>query len=210
MATLKTLVDETTNIKNELKECYSNLKNNLVEKGVECSDSDKMSSLIDKVNELGDAPLYLYKEGDECIDITGGFEAITLRDNGKGSITNTKETTYLYTSVQCSQALPKFAGYSTKNKINLSAYSRLIFEYDYSCNTSEINNRFGVINDKTTSSNISIGDRFIASSSTTVVGNKIISSVDISSIKSSYYISYACGYNNSIQTIKMYNIWLEA
>ena len=42
MATLKSLVDETTNIKNELKECHSNLKNNLIEKGVECSDMDKM------------------------------------------------------------------------------------------------------------------------------------------------------------------------
>ena len=52
MATLKSLVDETTNIKNELVECYTNLKNNLIKKGVECSDSDKMSSLINKVDEL--------------------------------------------------------------------------------------------------------------------------------------------------------------
>ena len=49
MATLKSLVDETTNIKNELVECHTNLKNNLIEKGVECSDTDKMLSLIDKV-----------------------------------------------------------------------------------------------------------------------------------------------------------------
>lgn len=52
MATLKTLVDETTNIKNELVECHSNLKNNLIAKGVECSDIDKMSSLIDKVKGI--------------------------------------------------------------------------------------------------------------------------------------------------------------
>lgn len=52
MATLKNLVHETTNIKNELVECHSNLKNNLIEKGVECSDTDKMSSLIDKVNNI--------------------------------------------------------------------------------------------------------------------------------------------------------------
>ena len=50
MATLKSLVDETTNIKNELKICHTNIKNNLVEKGVECSDSDKLLSLVDKVN----------------------------------------------------------------------------------------------------------------------------------------------------------------
>ena len=52
MATLKNLVDETTNIKNELVACHSNLKNNLVAKGVECSDSDKMSNLIDKINDI--------------------------------------------------------------------------------------------------------------------------------------------------------------
>ena len=49
MATLKSLVDETTNIKDELIECHNNLKNNLIKKGVECSEDAKMSSLIDEV-----------------------------------------------------------------------------------------------------------------------------------------------------------------
>ena len=53
MATLKSLVDETTNIKNELKTCHTNLKNNLVEKGVDASSSDKMATLIDKVKDVG-------------------------------------------------------------------------------------------------------------------------------------------------------------
>ncbi|MBP3915910.1 hypothetical protein [Clostridium sp.] len=52
MATLKNLVNETTNIKNELKTCHTNLKNNLSSKGVECSATDKMSTLIDKVSSL--------------------------------------------------------------------------------------------------------------------------------------------------------------
>ena len=52
MATLKSLVDETSNIKDELVECYDNLKNNLIEKGVECSEDDKMLSLINRVKDL--------------------------------------------------------------------------------------------------------------------------------------------------------------
>ena len=52
MSTLKQLVDETTNIKNELKTCHTNLKNNLIEKGVECSDTDKLLSLVGKVGEI--------------------------------------------------------------------------------------------------------------------------------------------------------------
>ena len=52
MSTLKQLVDETTNIKNELRTCHSNLKSNLIEKGVECSDTDKLLSLVGKVGEI--------------------------------------------------------------------------------------------------------------------------------------------------------------
>ena len=52
MSTLKQLVDETTNIKNELKTCHANLKNNLIEKGVECSDTDKLLRLANKVGEI--------------------------------------------------------------------------------------------------------------------------------------------------------------
>lgn len=52
MTTLKNLVDETTNIKNELVTCHTNLKNNLIEKGVECSDSDKLINLIDKIDNI--------------------------------------------------------------------------------------------------------------------------------------------------------------
>ena len=52
MSTLKQLVDETTNIKNELKTCHANLKNNLIEKGVECSNTDKLLRLANKVGEI--------------------------------------------------------------------------------------------------------------------------------------------------------------
>ena len=52
MSTLKQLVDETSNIKNELKTCHTNLKNNLIDKGIECSNTDKLLSLANKVGEI--------------------------------------------------------------------------------------------------------------------------------------------------------------
>ena len=52
MATLKNLVDETTNIKNELKTCHTNLKNNLIDKGVDVSSGDKLSALVDKIKNI--------------------------------------------------------------------------------------------------------------------------------------------------------------
>ena len=53
MATLKSLVDETTNIKDELKTCHATLKNSLIEKGVECSDNEKILDLINKIELVG-------------------------------------------------------------------------------------------------------------------------------------------------------------
>ncbi|MGX4600237.1 hypothetical protein [Faecalimicrobium sp. JNUCC 81] len=52
MSTLKNLVDETTNIKNDLVTCHTNLKNNLISKGMEILDSDKIPSLINKVGNI--------------------------------------------------------------------------------------------------------------------------------------------------------------
>lgn len=52
MSTLKQLVNETTNIKNELITCHANLKNNLTEKGENISDDEKLLSLINKVKDL--------------------------------------------------------------------------------------------------------------------------------------------------------------
>lgn len=52
MHNFKQLVDETVNIKNELVRCHTDLKNNLIDKGVEVTDSDKMSNLIGKVNSI--------------------------------------------------------------------------------------------------------------------------------------------------------------
>ena len=52
MSTLKQLVDETSNIKNELKTCHANLKSNLIDKGVECSNTDKLLRLANKVGEI--------------------------------------------------------------------------------------------------------------------------------------------------------------
>ena len=51
MATLKSLVDETSIIKNELIECYTNLKSTLIRKGIDASNL-KLSKLIEKTSEL--------------------------------------------------------------------------------------------------------------------------------------------------------------
>ena len=79
MATLKSLVDETTNIKNELVECHTNLSNALTEKGVDVSSGDKISSLIDKVEDIE------------------RVKNVTISDNVLFDVSKTSYTTSSYT-----------------------------------------------------------------------------------------------------------------
>ena len=144
MATLKSLVDETTNIKNEIVECRDSLKQILIDKNIETIENEcKLPNLIDKVNELGDAPpppLYLYKEGDECTNVTGGFETGMITTNGSVQ----KLPTHLQLTTT---SAGNYATFVTSTKINLSNYSKLVCRYKKTVVTSP---RFsvGVLNSK--------------------------------------------------------------
>lgn len=52
MATLSELVSKTTEIKNDLATCHAKLKTNLTGKGVTVSSSDKMLTLVNKINDI--------------------------------------------------------------------------------------------------------------------------------------------------------------
>ena len=52
MTALNSLIDETTNIKDELVNCHMNLRNNLSGKGVVCTDKDRIPTLIEKINKI--------------------------------------------------------------------------------------------------------------------------------------------------------------
>ena len=73
------LVSELNNIADELVECHANLKNNLIAKGVECSEDDKMSSLIDKVEDI------------KTFEYASYYEKILYEDSTSFSSTSNKE-----------------------------------------------------------------------------------------------------------------------
>lgn len=50
------LVSELNSVADELIECRTNLKNSLISKGVSCSDTDKMSTLVGKVVSINGMP----------------------------------------------------------------------------------------------------------------------------------------------------------
>lgn len=132
MTTLKSLVDETTNIKNEIVECHSNLSSILTSKNVEVLEEDKMSDLIGKVDLLGDAPpppLYLYKDGDECVDITGGWE---FKQSNGSSSTGTrqleKREDCIYMKVVANSSTGHGADTTISLGIDVSEYNYLCFD----------------------------------------------------------------------------------
>ena len=81
-SSLKDLVDRQELLTNNIEVQKNTLKSILENKNVEVSEEEnKLSILINKVNQLGRIPqkLYLYKDGDECVGTTGGFDSYEKR-----------------------------------------------------------------------------------------------------------------------------------
>lgn len=200
MTTLKSLVDETTNIKNELVECHSNLSNILTSKNVEVSEEDKMSDLIGKVDlfdEYDPLILYLYKEGDECVGTTGLWKFLSA-SNFKGS--NQK----LSDRVRCTVTIGSYTDtmFITNNKIDLSKYSKAYLKT--ARNTGTYGLRLCV---RGTNSSYGNSD-FIASVSVTPsIGVVTVLPLNISALDSGYICVDVVGNDN--KQVDIFEIWLE-
>ena len=208
MATLKSLVDETTDIKNEIVECHSNLLSMLTSKNVEVSEEDKMLDLIGKVDLLDEycPPLYLYKEGDKCIDITGDWiDKFEYEYYSTNNTALTFNSDHIYIKATGVNSADSWRGIITTNKINLSKYSKLNFEYEIlQCSSSGANLNLSI------DSNQSFKDGRISGISLNGVTGRAIKSVLISSTDG--YIGLFSNTNGSSSyniVFKVYNIWLE-
>ena len=127
MATLKSLVDETTNIKNELKTCHSNLKNNLIAKDVECSDGDKISSLIDKVNKIKS---YKIIDGDNC-EVFSSSEVYYSRDYAQKNATIFTNNITDFSACKLSFSMQGSSAYYMKCTISHKRGNEVIQEKNY-------------------------------------------------------------------------------
>lgn len=126
MTTLKNLIDETTNIKNELKTCYTNLKNNLVGKGIDCSPSDKLPNLISKIKKFDKyvEDYDIYNTGNTFNSITGGYQRYPSSSSYEDRIVF--ESSRILITVP--SGAPK-VGVRTVNKINLANYNLVSVSY---------------------------------------------------------------------------------
>ena len=145
MATLKNLVDETTNIKNNIVRCRDTLKQILIDKKIEgLENENKLSTLVDKINILDDySPniLGLYKNGNEYTNVTGGWIAENC-DDGVGtqiSCYSSKDNNILhvYSERTVSGNSNRNARYfRTVKKINLTNYATLEIDITAESNNS--------------------------------------------------------------------------
>ena len=175
------------------------LKNILISKNIEITEDEcKLSSLIDKVDLLGeydDGKLWLYKEGDEYTDVTGGFVPHRAQSNPP---TLTKTSSYMEYKAQSGSYTS--GHYGTNSPIDITDYSLLKFEVEtlnmgsthYGCN-------FGLTTKKDM-------DSSVAAIQITTNKSKHIISLDISSISGLNYVYSDTTYNN---TSRIYKIWLE-
>lgn len=199
MTTLKSLVDETTNIKNEIVKCHSNLSSILTSKNVEVTEEDKMSDLIGKVDLLGDVPpppLYLYKEGDKCVDVTGGWKSgFTYRS---GSITFNSDHIDITTIAGVRTIVPN-------KKINVTKYKKLYVQFTANCNDKTPNNFF------ISKVGINQMDEMESLSGISTTGftysNQILTQiVDLANVNTDVYVKIS---NQFTATSKIHKIWLE-
>ena len=202
MATLKSLVDETTNIKNEIVKCHSNLSSILTSKNVKVTEEDKMSDLIDKVDLLYVSPLYLYKDGNEYLDVTGGWLQTYNTAGSYGVFTKKEDSMYL----EC-RGNTVVNQISTSNKISFVGYSKLNIEWTVSLNTV---NAFSYIIVKDTNNSWSTGLSYTRRDGPT--SNKFVDTINISSLQSSYFpvIVATTNYSTSnVALVTVSKVWLE-
>lgn len=200
MTTLKSLVDETTNIKNEIVECHSNLSSILTSKNVEVSEEDKMSDLIGKVDLLGKytPPLCLYKEGNEYITFNKSWSYGI-------SPTYTKNSDNLNVCGKGISSAGSNGGY-VSTSIDITDYKTLNVEFILKTATNG-SVRIGI------SSTSTVVNTFDANTSTTqgeTFPNKEILSLDISKLSGNKYICVGVGglVSNTVDAY-FYKIWLE-
>lgn len=118
MSTLKELVNETTNIKDELKLCYSNLSNALTEKGIEVSSEYKMSTLIGNINNI-DSVRFGY--GDTLLLTSDNFNTpLDTSNNLKRAYYNTFKVNNIFRNRVDTYTLSMNLSHSSVNRKNFT------------------------------------------------------------------------------------------
>ena len=223
MATLKSLVDETTNIKDDIIECRDTWKQILIDKHIsEAENENKLYPLITLLNDYAIRPSkkYLYKEGDECVDVTGGWLLCgngACSDNSGYTLVNpVKNSTYISIG-DSSSSIYGISQIKTSNLVNLSQYNTLYIDAEITsayangqsaCSTEVLlfstnpNLNYWITSNYAT--------EICSKLDSTMSGRRIIQ-LDISNVTSAYILFkvYALYTPAQYRMENLYNIWVE-
>ena len=143
--------------------------------------------------------MYLYKDGDECIDVTGGWEVVPAYAGYK-AIQMDKHENYIYTSQ--SPNLNTISTLGPKNIIKVTDYTKLNVKIDSVDSVEKDGCYLAIAKDR-----YSVGNNIISSICLQSIG---IHTLDVSSVSDDVYIylqNYISPSNHA--DCKISNIWLE-
>ena len=200
MATLKGLVDETTNIKNELVECHSKLLNILTLKSVEVSEEDKLEDLIEKVDLFDNyaSPVVEYY-------IDGAIK--------KGEFIHFNYYNSVFSEKEDCLYLESQGGLYNNIPIDVTLYNKMYCEVSVDCSNSTYNSvaygRVGLYHSSGTSADQSGFHAYAHFDGST--SGKVLKEINISSLTGIQYVRIYSYHNYGQYTsrVKVYRIWLE-
>lgn len=209
-STLNQVIDKFENINNTTEELNQQLSDILINKNVEVKEDEyKLGALIEKVDLLKKAErLYLYKEGNECIYITGGWMQYYPDSSSPGGVF-AKCDTY----IECGDGGTGFAysGQRSTSPIDVTDYSKLYIDASSrDRNGSEVcirsyicrQNNFDIRGDDST-----VG--FVESKAE---GRQALE-IDLTNITGLVYVHcnpWSGSYSSGKCIMQTYNIWLES
>lgn len=202
MPTLKNLVDEVVNIKDEIVECRDILKAKLISKKVEVTDNEnRLSVLINKIDsiETMNMGLWLYKEGDEYTSITGGWKSFDAWTGGGKFNETIKNKDHLYVA-----EIYDCIGFVCE-KVDFTYYNKLYVDVEIVTNTDN-SSMSAVIKDS-----YPYNANYLARVGTSELGKQTLS-LDISKITGVHKLtleSYTGTTSTAKFEFKVYKVWLE-
>lgn len=209
-SSLKDVIDRQELLNSTIEVQKNNLKNILVSKNVEVTEEDKFSDLIGKINELEAKKVYLYKRGDYCEDLTGGYGDYIYDKTRYSEFKKNADNMEKYIHIASSSGTYLYN--YTLNKIDLTKYSKckaLVSVRNVGHRACQL--RLGVYN-----SIPSGNDNGVASDNVgKLVSNGVLYDaeynleVDISNLSGSYIIADALLNINSSSSMYTHEIWLE-
>ena len=220
---MSSLSSEIVSVKDKVVECRDTLKQILIDKHIyEAENENKLYPLITLLNDrtIGPPKKYLYKEGDECVDVTGSWLLCgngACSDNRGYTLVNpVKNSTYISIG-ESSSSIYGISQIKTSNLVNLSQYNTLYIDAEItsayangesSCSTEVI--LFSTSPNLNYWKTFETATKICGKSDSTMSGRRTIQ-LDISNVTSAYILFSVYSLYSVYQYRKenLYNIWVE-